>query len=148
MRNKSALFQSSLFCDQQDKESQMNQRQVKKLNKAAEEVLDRVCFRDEHGNFYTEIYADYRDELDATLLKKLCNAADPREAFYEWLDEAYLYSCWDHEVTTNRKDGRGRFTSAVTGKNHDRIHYHAHCPHHRFVRQSLPEDKNSCRKRA
>ena len=75
----------------------MNKKQEQKLNKAAEEVLDRVCFRDEHGNFYTEIYADYRDELDATLLKKLCNAADPREAFYEWLDEAYLYSCWDHE---------------------------------------------------
>jgi len=75
----------------------MNQRQVKKLNKAAEEVLDRICFRDEHGNFYTEIYADYRDELDDYWLQKICNSTDPRDGFYEWLDEAYLYSLWDHE---------------------------------------------------
>ena len=75
----------------------MNQEQESEFKKAAEEALNSVCFRDKHGNFYTEIYADYRDELDDQSLKKLCNAENPREQFYEWLDEAYLECIWDYE---------------------------------------------------
>ena len=75
----------------------MNQEQELEFKKAAEEALNSVCFRDKHGNFYTEIYADYRDELDDQSLKKLCNAENPREQFYEWLDEAYLECIWDYE---------------------------------------------------
>ena len=67
----------------------MNQEQELEFKKAAEEALESLCFRDEHGNFYTEIYADYRDELDDRSLKKLCNAEDPREQFYDWLDEVF-----------------------------------------------------------
>lgn len=105
----------------------MNKKQEQKLNKAAEEVLDRVCFRDEHGNFYTEIYADYRDELDATLLKKLCNAADPREAFYEWLDEAYLYSCWDHEDYIIGEVLKDEDVAAIASKlDQDEVRDHLH----------------------
>ena len=75
----------------------MNQKQELEFKKEAEEALNSVCFRDKHGNFYTEIYADYRDELDDQSLKKLCNAENPREQFYEWLDEAYLECIWDYE---------------------------------------------------
>ena len=75
----------------------MNQEQELEFKKAAEEALDSVCFRDEHGNFYTEIYADYRDELDDRTFKKICNAENPRWAFYDWLDEAYQDSVWDYE---------------------------------------------------
>ena len=46
----------------------MNQKQELEFKKAAEEALNSVCFRDKHGNFYTEIYADYRDELDGFIL--------------------------------------------------------------------------------
>ena len=67
------------------------------FKKAAEEALSSVCFRDEHGNFYTEIYADYRDELDDRTFKKICNAENPRWAFYDWLDEAYQECVWDYE---------------------------------------------------
>ena len=52
----------------------MDQEIETKLKKAAEEALERICFLDEHGNFYTEIYADYRDELEDSSLKKICNA--------------------------------------------------------------------------
>ena len=31
----------------------MNQEQESEFKKTAEEALDRVCFRDEHGNFYS-----------------------------------------------------------------------------------------------
>ena len=75
----------------------MNQEQELEFKKAAEEALDSVCFRDEHGNFYTEIYADYRDELDDRTFKKICNAENPRWAFYDWLDEAYQECVWDYE---------------------------------------------------
>ena len=75
----------------------MNQEQELKFKKAAEEALNSVCFRDKHGNFYTEIYADYRDELEDQALKKLCNAKNPRWAFYDWLDEAYQECVWDYE---------------------------------------------------
>ena len=75
----------------------MNQEQELKFKKAAEEALDSVCFRDEHGNFYTEIYADYRDELDDRTLKKICDEENPRWAFYDWLDEAYQDCVWDYE---------------------------------------------------
>ena len=75
----------------------MNQKQELEFKKAAEEALDSVCFRDEHGNFYTEIYADYRDELDDRTFKKICNAENPRWAFYDWLDEAYQECVWDYE---------------------------------------------------
>ncbi len=75
----------------------MNQEQELKFKKAAEEALNSVCFRDKHGNFYTEIYADYRDELEDQALKKLCNAENPRWAFYDWLDEAYQECVWDYE---------------------------------------------------
>ena len=75
----------------------MNKEQELEFKKAAEEALNSVCFRDERGNFYTEIYADYRDELEDQALKKLCNAENPREQFYEWLDEAYLECIWDYE---------------------------------------------------
>ena len=49
----------------------MNQEQELVFKKAAEEALNSVCFRDKHGNFYTEIYADYRDELDDRTFKKI-----------------------------------------------------------------------------
>ena len=75
----------------------MNQEQELEFKKAAEEALESVCFRDEHGNFYTEIYADYRDELDDRTFKKICNAENPRWAFYDWLDEAYQECVWDYE---------------------------------------------------
>ena len=75
----------------------MNQEQELEFKKAAEEALDSVCFRDEHGNFYTEIYADYRDELDDRTFIKICNAENPKWAFYDWLDEAYQECVWDYE---------------------------------------------------
>ena len=67
------------------------------FKQAAEAALATTCRRDDRGNFYTEIYADYRDELDDGALKKICNAENPRWAFYDWLDEAYLECRWEYE---------------------------------------------------
>lgn len=78
-------------------------KQKNAFRKAAEEVLDGVCFRDGHGRFYTEIYADYRDELDDSTLKKLCNSDAPREEFYDWLAEACREAVWEYEDEVTKK---------------------------------------------
>ena len=72
-------------------------KREKDFKKAAEAALATTCWRDKHGGFYTEIYADYRDELEGDSLKKLCNAENPREQFYDWLDEAYMECRWEYE---------------------------------------------------
>ena len=44
---------------------------------------------EEGGRFYTELFADYRDELDKGGLQDIADSDDPWEAFYDWLDSAY-----------------------------------------------------------
>ena len=38
---------------------------------------------EENGCFYTELFADYRDELDKSDLQDIAGSDDPREAFYD-----------------------------------------------------------------
>ena len=103
----------------------MNQKQELVFKKAAEEALNSVCFRDKHGNFYTEIYADYRDELDDQSLKKLCNAENPREQFYEWLDEAYLECIWDYEDQVIKEVLKDEdFAEIASGLDEDEVRDH------------------------
>ena len=103
----------------------MNQEQELVFKKAAEEALNSVCFRDKHGNFYTEIYADYRDELDDQSLKKLCNAENPREQFYEWLDEAYLECIWDYEDQVIKEVLKDEdFAEIASGLDEDEVRDH------------------------
>ena len=103
----------------------MNQKQELEFKKAAEEALNSVCFRDKHGNFYTEIYADYRDELDDQSLKKLCNAENPREQFYEWLDEAYLECIWEYEDQVIKEVLKDEdFAEIASGLDEDEVRDH------------------------
>lgn len=44
---------------------------------------------EEGGCFYTELFADYRDELDKGGLQTIADSDDPREAFWDWLNDAY-----------------------------------------------------------
>ena len=44
---------------------------------------------EEGGCFYTELFADYRDELGNRDLQAIADSDDPREAFYDWLNDAY-----------------------------------------------------------
>ena len=44
---------------------------------------------EEGGCFYTELFADYRDELGERDLQTIADSDDPREAFYDWLNDAY-----------------------------------------------------------
>ena len=67
------------------------------FKQAAEAALATVCWRDDQGYYYTEIYADYRDNLDDLILEKICNSEDPRCRFWEWLDEAYMDCSWEYE---------------------------------------------------
>ena len=74
----------------------MEQKKEKELKEAIRDVLSEICWKDENGMFYEEIYADYRDTLDDRTLKAICSADRPREKFYDLLDEWYCDSEWDY----------------------------------------------------
>ena len=44
---------------------------------------------EEGGCFYTELFADYRDEPYKSDLQAIAGSDDPREAFWDWLNDAY-----------------------------------------------------------
>ena len=44
---------------------------------------------EKNGCFYTELFADYRDEMGKRDLQDIADSDDPREAFYDWLNDAY-----------------------------------------------------------
>ena len=54
-----------------------------------EEVLSEECSKEESGMFYSEIYADYRDEFPDKTVLKICRSDVPREIFDEKIFEAY-----------------------------------------------------------
>ena len=45
--------------------------------------------KEEGGCFYTELFADYRDELGKRDLQDIADSDHPCEAFYDWLNDAY-----------------------------------------------------------
>ena len=63
------------------------------LKDAIENIVAVHCFKDDSGMHYTEIYADYRDQLDDKTLLKICKSDCPRETFDELMMECY----WDTE---------------------------------------------------
>ena len=67
-----------------------------RLKDAIRDALSTVCWKDENGVFYEEIYADYRDTLDDCTLKKICNDDHPREKLWELLDEWYRDCEWEY----------------------------------------------------
>lgn len=67
----------------------------KEFEEAVKSALNIQCFRDSNGEFYAEIYADYRDELDDSILKKIMDAKNPREEFYEKLYEWCYEYAWE-----------------------------------------------------
>ena len=66
------------------------------LKDAIRDVLSTICWKDENGLFYEEIYADYQDTLDDCTLKKICNDDHPHEKFWELLDEWYRDCEWEY----------------------------------------------------
>ena len=73
-----------------------DQERENKLKEAIRDALSTVCWKDENGVFYEEIYADYRDTLDDRTLKKICNDDHPHEKFWELLDEWYRDCEWEY----------------------------------------------------
>ena len=63
-----------------------------KLEAAVAAVLkDKYWYaKQSDGTFRMEIYADYRDELDAKTAAEICRSADPYLAFVEKLEEGYF----------------------------------------------------------
>jgi hypothetical protein len=70
----------------------------KKMKKLVEKILTKKCSmvsKDKYDNLYAEIYADYRDELCSTDIKRIREAEDPRSKFYEVVAECYADAEWN-----------------------------------------------------
>ena len=64
-------------------------RREKEFIEAVKDALSGICLKDAGGNFYEEIYADYRDELDSYRIKEIMESDDPLCEFDEKLFEWY-----------------------------------------------------------
>lgn len=65
----------------------LTQKELK--SKIVEWLREQWGVRETNGNFYIDIYADYRDELGKRDLQAIADSDDPREAFWDWLNDAY-----------------------------------------------------------
>lgn len=63
----------------------------KEIENKVMEILEKECYKDERGYFYSEIYRDYRDNLTEDLLKEIFNSKNPKDKFFELMDEGYFY---------------------------------------------------------
>jgi len=100
----------------------MNKETEQKFKEAAKEILAEKCSKDKNGDFYVEIYADYRDEINKETLKKISRSDDPRSTFYDWLFEAYEQVEWEYEDEVIRavlEDEKIKDILSVRAKDHD-----------------------------
>ena len=78
---------------------------MKTLHEAMIECIDKEFYltkvKKENGDFYyyeTELYTDYRDELDHTHIKKILDSDNPMDEFNELISESYFESeCYERD---------------------------------------------------
>jgi len=68
--------------------AKIGKRTINRIVKRIKEVIDVHTYlrTDDNGNYYGEIYADYRDEFDESTIVDIFNSDNPRDSFYEKLD--------------------------------------------------------------
>ena len=78
---------------------------MEELRQAISEILDTLLGYDRQpdGTYGYEIYADYRDEMDAKTAIGILGAKEPMEAFWETLDEWYREYRWTLEDELEKK---------------------------------------------
>jgi len=67
------------------------------LKNLIREIVSIECPKDDEGYYYSEVYADYRDELDQKNILKICKSNNPRETFDCMMTEFYQDSERDYE---------------------------------------------------
>jgi hypothetical protein len=65
------------------------------LKETIDSIVEIHCFKDDSGMHYTEIYADYRDQLDDKTLLRICKSDYPRETFDDLITK--FYDCPDYD---------------------------------------------------
>jgi hypothetical protein len=76
------------------------------LKETIDSIVEIHCFKDDSGMHYTEIYADYLDQLDDKTLLKICKSDYPRETFDDFIARCYDYPDYDyhHELLEKLKE--------------------------------------------
>lgn len=67
------------------------------LRSLMEQALAEHCSKDNNGQYFGEIYVDYRDELGEESIRAILKAEDPMQAFGELLAESYQKAVWQLE---------------------------------------------------
>ncbi len=120
-----------------------------KLVDAVKTALSTICRADKDGNFYSEIYADYRDEIGDHNMKKICDSDVPEETFWEMLDEWYCEATWDEEDSIIKQVLQDDVVAAiVTGLDEDeyeireliRDYFYVKYPEDHFLREDVLVD--------
>ncbi|MDD5599526.1 MAG: hypothetical protein PHV82_16385, partial [Victivallaceae bacterium] len=120
-----------------------------KIKQAVREVLEVECSKNKDGMFYTEIYADYRDELSDKEILKICQADDPREALDEQIMESYencececeselLKKIMETETIANAIEAGETTEDEITELVQEK-HY-TDIPHEHFLKQNIYVD--------
>ena len=81
----------------------MTAEQRKKMEALVVERLRGEYLREEGGEFFGEIYADYRDEIDGRTAGEIIDEDEPEQAFWEKLEEWYRDAEWDYKDELAKK---------------------------------------------
>ena len=120
-----------------------------KLKSKIHDLLNERCFKDDQGLFYTEIYADYRDDIPENWLKKLSEAENPRDTFHDCVMEAYESSESDESYELLQQICRNEMIAEAINQgktSEDEIreylwnHHYVQLPYDHFLKQDIAVD--------
>ena len=120
-----------------------------KLKSKIHDLLNERCFKDDQGLFYTEIYADYRDDIPENWLKKLSEAENPRDTFHDCVMDAYESCEHDDSYEMLQQICRNEMIAEAINQgetSEDEIreylwdHHYVQLPYDHFLKQDIAVD--------
>ena len=120
-----------------------------KLKSKIHDLLNERCFKDDQGLFYTEIYADYRDDIPENCLKKISEAENPRDTFHDCVMDAYESCEHDDSYEMLQQICRNEMIAEAINQgetSEDEIreylwdHHYVQLPYDHFLKQDIAVD--------
>jgi len=131
------------------KANKINKKTIKRLIERIKGIIDEHTYLrlNDDGHYYGEIYADYRDEFDDSMIQKIFNDDNPRDMFYSLLD---FSDCeWDFRdelINTIKEHFNDDYKTLSYSKHEDFIRdwvnenvYYNH-PYDHFLKQDVYVD--------
>lgn len=127
---------------------------VEKLKQAISGILDTLLgyTRQPDGTYCYEIYADYRDEMDARTAIRILAAGEPMEVFWDTLDEWYREYRWtledelEKEIRVKLTAGDGPYPNGLSEEDDEALRdallemVYFNLPADHYLKQTFPVD--------